>query len=83
MTARTALRAASPTCPTNKQRPSSPSNLSGNGLATSKGLWTRGCPSKHVKEKAMGRSGLTRKYSSYWERRRHSRFSRRGPRIFG
>ena len=81
MGALTASRADSPLCPTNKQRPSSPSNLSGNGRATSKGFWTRGCPSKHVEGQTTGRSGHTRKSSSYRERRRHSRFSRKGARI--
>ena len=48
------LRAASPTCPTNKRRPPLPSNLSGNGRGTSKGLWTRGCLSKSCKRADNG-----------------------------
>ena len=50
---------------------------------TSKGLWTRGCPLKHVKEQTTGRSGRTRKSSNCRERLRHNRFSRRGARIVG
>ena len=81
--ARTTLRTASLTRPTSKQRPPSPSNTWGNGRVTSKGSWTRGCPSKHIKEQTKGRNGRTRKFSSYREWRRNDRVSRRGNRIVG
>ena len=42
------LAHASVLCRTNKRRPSSPLNHSVRGNVTSKGLWTRGCPSKHA-----------------------------------
>ena len=61
----------------------SPSNIWGNGRVTSKGSWTRGCPSKHIKEQTKGRNGRTRKFSSYREWRRNDRVSRRGNRIVG
>ena len=56
MEARTALRSASLTCRTRKRRPSSPSNPSGRGQASWKGLWTRVCPSKHAEGQTAGRS---------------------------
>lgn len=64
MEARIVLRAALLTCRTSDRQPSSPSNPSGSGQVTSKGLWTRGCPSKLAVEQTTRRRGRTRKCSS-------------------
>ena len=77
------MRATSLTCRTSKRRPSSPSNPSVRGQVTSKGFWTRDCPSKLAGGQTTGRSGRTRKSSSYRARRRQSRSFRRGVRITG
>ena len=68
MESRTALGAVSLICPTKQQRPSSPSNPSGRLRATSKGLWTQGCSSKHVAGQKTERSGRTAKSWTCQER---------------
>ena len=48
--------------PEKKRRPSSPLNSSDGGRVTFKGLWKRGCPSKHAGRQTRGRSGPTRNH---------------------
>ena len=74
MEARTALRAASLTCHTSKRLPSTPLNLSGRGQATYKRFWAWGRPSKHAEGQTTGRSGRTKKSSSYRERQKQQFF---------
>ena len=53
-----ALHAASPTCRTNKRRPSSSSNPSGRGLTTSKGSRHRAVPRSMQKGRQRGAVGI-------------------------